>query len=106
MQTPIFEMLTWQAAPHIDDNDMISAMARFSGVVKTLPGFLYQSLYKKADHKWVCIYFWETEQEAHASNEAVAGTPEFSHLMSLIKENSLTMEVFSALQSSGVIRFA
>ena len=84
---------------------MINAMTRFSEITKRLPGFLYQSIYKNANGKWVCIYFWETEADAHASNEAVANTTEFGDLIKLINENSLTVEVLPSLQSSGKIHF-
>ena len=105
MSRPVFEILTWKSSLNVSDETMISTMSRFSEVVKQLSGFLYQSLYKNADNKWVCIYFWETEADAHASNKAVANTPELSELMCLIEENSISMEVLSSLQNNGVIRF-
>jgi len=105
MQSPIFEMLIWQSAVHVNDSEMIRAMARFSEVVETLPGFLYQSLYKNAASQWVCIYFWSTEKEAHESNELVANTVEFGESMALIEKDSITMEVFSALQFTGHVKF-
>ena len=104
MQTPVFELLTWRSTTDTNDDDMLGAMSRFSTIVKTLPGFLYQSLYKKADDEWVCIYFWETEQEAYASNEAVANTQEFGELMKLIDKDSVTMVVLPCLQQCGSIQ--
>ncbi|HBR95774.1 MAG TPA: hypothetical protein DD979_00135 [Gammaproteobacteria bacterium] len=97
---PVFEILTWRALPSVADDDMVDAMAGFSEAVKTLPGFIHQSLYKNAQGQWVCIYFWQTEAEAHASNTAVAGLKVFENLMRLIEAGSVTMEVLSALQSS------
>jgi len=101
MQAPVFEILTWRSALNVKDSDIIGAMTRFSGVVERLSGFLHQSLYKNQDQQWVCIYFWKTQEEAHASNEAVAHTREFSELMSLIEKESVTMEVLLPSQHSG-----
>ncbi|QEQ96327.1 hypothetical protein [Neptunomonas concharum] len=103
MQPPIFEILTWKSAPNVTEKNMIDSMSRFGNLVSTLPGFLHQSLYKRRDETWVCVYFWETEQQAHDSNDLVAGTPEFSELISLIEEGSITMEVLTALQERGII---
>ncbi|MGH1440427.1 MAG: hypothetical protein ACRBBR_09975 [Cellvibrionaceae bacterium] len=105
MQSPVFEMLTWRSAINVKDSEMIRVMTHFSEVVEKLPGFLYQSLYKNAASQWVCIYFWSTEKEAYASNELVANTVEFAELMALIEKESVTMEVFSAMQSTGHISF-
>ncbi len=103
MQTPVFEILTWTTTDTTKDQDMVDSMAAFSERVKTLPGFLHQSLYKNANAQWVCIYFWKSEAEAHASNAAVANMKEFNELMRLIKKESITMEVLTSLQSCGVL---
>jgi len=105
MQVPIFEILTWQSATGVTDNKMINTMNQFSKVVAKLPGFLYQSLYKNSEGQWICIYFWETEQEAHASNGIVAETKAFDDLMSIIQKDSVTIEVLSSLQDSGIVEF-
>ncbi|MGH1487481.1 MAG: hypothetical protein ACRBCI_14800 [Cellvibrionaceae bacterium] len=105
MQAPIFEILTWRSATSVADDEMINTMAQFGEVVKGLPGFIHQSLYKNADDQWVCIYFWQREEDAHGSNQAVANLPIFGELMSLIKKDSITMEVLSALQSNSGVSF-
>ena len=102
---PVFEILTWRSAAAVDDSDMIDAMTNFGDVVKDLPGFIHQSLYKNAAEQWVCIYFWETEEEAHASNDAVADLDVFQALMKLIQPDSVTMEVLPPLQSSHSLGF-
>ena len=105
MQTPIFEILTWRSHENVSDQTMIETMNEFSQVVEGLPGFLHQSLYKSAGQEWLCIYYWQTEQDAHASNELVTNEPSFHALMSLIEEGSVTMEVLPALQASGQFDF-
>lgn len=106
MIPPVFEILTWKSALNVDDEQMVSAMTNFGEVIKKLTGFLYQSLHKDADGTWICIYFWETEDDVHASNEAVAHSPEFGELMRLILEGSVSMEVLPSVQSSGIISFS
>ena len=106
MQKAVFEILTWESKEQSSDADMLHAMQQLSQLVKDLPGFLHQSLYKNAAAQWVCIYFWESEQAAHASNHAVAEEPIFHQLMSLIKAETVTMEVMSVLQHEGSLRFA
>lgn len=95
MSQPVLEILTWESTAKATDEAMISAMMTFDKDVKVLPGFLQQTLYKNAANQWVCIYYWETEQQAHDSNAAVADKPSFQHLMTLIKPNSVTMEVLT-----------
>jgi hypothetical protein len=62
---------------------------------------LQQTLYKNGTNDWVCIYYWESEQQAHDSNAAVAETPSFQNIMALIAVNSITMEVMSSRQGCG-----
>lgn len=99
IQTAAFEILTWRSAANVTDQAMIQAMQAFSEDVQQLPGFLQQSLYKNAANDWVCIYYWQTEQQAHESNAAVADKNRFLQLMALIEPDSVTMEVMSPLQS-------
>lgn len=101
-QQAAFEILTWRSAEKATDQEMIEAMQVFSEDVQQLPGFLQQSLYKNAANEWVCIYYWQTEQQAHDSNAAVADKASFSALMALIEADSVTMEVMTALQTSSV----
>ncbi|MGH1427783.1 MAG: hypothetical protein ACRBEE_07575 [Arenicella sp.] len=105
MKTPIFEILTWRSKPNVSDITMANVMNEFGQTVEKLPGFLHQALYKNAPQEWLCIYYWQTEQNAHDSNDAVANEPSFHALMSLIEEGSVTMNVLPALQSQGQLGF-
>jgi len=105
MNKPVFEILTWQAAENINEDKMLDAVTIFSQEVKSLPGFLHQALYKRDNGEWVCTYYWQTEQNAHDSNKSVAHWHSFNTLMTLIKPETVTMEVFACLQQSGEISF-
>ena len=105
MKTPIFEILTWRSKESVTDQAMIDAMNEFSNVVEKLSGFLHQALYKNSPQEWLCIYYWKTEESAHASNEAVANEPSFHALMSLIDEGSVTMKVLPSMQDRGELSF-
>ena len=99
MQPAVFEILTWRSREGVKNKTMINAMHDFSHDVKQLPGFVQQSLYQNSSSEWVCIYYWETEQQAKDSNAAVAGTASFLALMELISAESVTMEVMTPLQT-------
>jgi hypothetical protein len=105
MENNVFEILTWRSAENVSNESMINSLNRFSESVGKLPGFLYQSLYQKESGAWVCIYFWESEEQAHQSNELVSEWPVFKELMSLIEQDSITMEVLSPVQSQGNLSF-
>jgi len=96
----ILEILTWNSAAGVDDSSMINAMKQLSEDTSILQGYIKQDLYKDSNEKWVCVYYWETAQNAYDSNESVADKPSFQFLMSLIKENSVTMEVMTSLQTA------
>ena len=101
LETPVFEILTWEAAENISVEVMIKAMQTFADQVMQLPGFLHQALYQRENNQWVCTYYWQTEQHAHDSNVAVADWQSFHQLIALIVPETVTIEVFSPLQSAG-----
>jgi len=99
MQSAVFEILTWRSREGVTNQTMVDAMNGFSHDVKQLSGFLQQSLYQKSSGEWVCIYYWETEQQAKQSNTAVANKASFLALMGLIITGSVTMDVMTPLQT-------
>lgn len=99
MQSVVFEILTWRSSEGVTNKTMIDAMHEFSHDVKQLSGFLQQSLYQRSSGEWVCIYYWETEQQAKQSNTAVAKKASFIALMELIVTESVTMDVMTPLQT-------
>jgi len=102
---PVFEILKWQSKSGISDEAMINAVNAMVVDLKSLKGFLHQSLYKNSNDEWVDIYYWETEEDAHASNESMADKASFKNLIELIEPNSVSIEVMQQLQSSGTQSF-
>ncbi len=98
----ILEILTWQArSSSVSDDQMITAVQGLVKDLKTLKGFQNQTLYKDSDGTWIDIYYWDSEHDAHASNDAMADKASLARLIELIKPGSITIKVMTALQSSG-----
>ena len=98
---PVFEILKWKSKSDISDEAMVNAVNAMVVDLKNLKGFLHQSLYKNPNDEWVDIYYWETEEDAHASNTGMADKVSFKNLIELIEPNSISIEVMHQLQSSG-----
>ena len=103
--TNVLEILTWKSKPGVSDEEMIKAVDSMVTDLKKLNGFWNQTLYKEEDGTWIDVYYWHTEKDAHASNEAMADKESLQKLMSIIETNTVTMKVVSPKQSSGEIRF-
>jgi len=101
----VFEILKWTSKPGVPDEQMISAVNAMVSDLTNLQGFLNQSLYKNSDGFWVDVYYWETEQNAHDSNQAMADKTSFKDLMGLIEPDSVTVEILTPLQNSGELFF-
>lgn len=96
----IIEILTWQAKDGVSDEAMIEATDEMVADLKKLPGFISQTLYKNSKSEWVDVYYWASEETAHASNQLMEDKASLATLMSLIAPETITMEVMPALQSS------
>jgi len=99
----VTEVLSWQAKANVSDQDMINAVEGLLADLKTLPGFLFQNLSKDSKGRWVEVYFWQTEEDAHNSNSLMADKASMVNLMELIEIESISMEVMSPLQDSGAL---
>lgn len=97
----VTEVLTWQGLPGVSDQQMIDAVEAMVPDLKQLPGFLLQTLSKDSNGRWLDLYFWQTAEEAHASNELMADKASLGALMSLLDVESITMDVMQPLQASG-----
>ena len=101
----VFEILTWKSKKGVTDEEMIKAVDSMVVDLKRLSGFLNQTLYKDSDGTWIDIYYWDTEKDAHDSNEGMADKDSFKRLMSIIEPDTVTMKVVSPQQSSGAMQF-
>lgn len=102
---PVYEIVKWESKPDVSDKAMIDAVSAMVVDLKSLKGFLHQSLYKNSNEEWVDIYYWETEEDAHASNTSMADKASFKTLIDLIEPNTVSIEVLHQLQSSGDLSF-
>jgi len=89
---PVLELVKWHAQDGVSDPDMAKAVDGILPDLKTLPGFISQTLYKDNTGVWVDVYLWETEAQAVASNDLMADKPSFIKLISLVKPETITIE--------------
>lgn len=97
----VTEILSWQAQPHVTDQQMSEAMSGMLPDLKTLPGFLFQTLSKDSKGNWIAIYFWRTAENAHESNTLMSDKASMSQLMQLLIPETIVMKVLQPLQDSG-----
>ncbi|MEE9342318.1 MAG: hypothetical protein V3V12_01645 [Gammaproteobacteria bacterium] len=97
----MLEIVKWRAKEIVNDESMIEAVNVMASDLKLLQGFLHQSLYKSPNGEWVDMYYWETEEDAHASNTGMADKASFIHLIALIEPESVAIDVMQEMQSSG-----
>jgi len=97
----IFETVKWKSKSGVPDKEMVDAVNAMVLDLKSLKGFLHQSLYKDTNEVWVDVYYWETEKDAHASNMSMSDKVSFKNLIDLIEPNSVSIEILHPLQSSG-----
>ena len=97
---PVYEVVKWKSKSGVKDEDMIASVNAMVPDLKKLKGFLRQSLYKSSNGEWVDIYYWETEEDAHASNANMVNTASFKNLVGLIETDSVSIEVLHQIQSS------
>lgn len=91
----IVELVKWKAKPEVIDGSMVYAVDSIRPDLETLPGFINQSLYKDDKGYWVDIYFWETREQAVASNDLMAPRASFRDLMNLIDAETISIEFLS-----------
>ncbi|OMH29082.1 hypothetical protein [Motiliproteus sp. MSK22-1] len=97
---PVIEIVSWNAKDNTADKDMIAALNNLVPDLKNLPGFLEQSTGKDANGRWVDVYYWDSVENAHASNELMANKSSLTALMALLEPDSVTIQVIEPLQTS------
>jgi len=105
METPVYEIVKWEAKPNVSDSEMIKAVNNMVNDLKTVDGFLHQSLYKNKKGTWIDIYYWKTEKNAVDSNTNMADKKSLKILLELINLETVTIEIMNPLQSSGGLQF-
>ncbi|WP_108869525.1 hypothetical protein [Aquimarina aquimarini] len=96
----VLEIVKWKAKPNVSDKKMIDSVNAMVPDLKKLEGFISQTLYKDKNDYWIDIYYWDTTENAHLSNELMADKESLKHLLELIKLDTVTMDVLKSLQKS------
>ena len=101
----VFEILKWKSKTGVTDEEMIFSVDAMAVDLKKLKGFLHQTLYKNTNSEWVDVYYWETEEDAHNSNNLMADKSTFKNLIKLIEPDTISIDVMHSLQTSGDLSF-
>jgi len=96
----ILEIVKWKGKPNISDQQMIEAVNAMVPDLKNIEGFINQVLYKDEDDYWIDVYYWDSVENAHLSNERMADKKSLKNLLGLIKLESVKMKVLTPLQKS------
>ena len=96
----VLEIVKWKGKPEISDSQMIEAVAAMVPDLKKLDGFISQNLYKDNEGFWIDVYYWNTAENAHLSNERMAEKESLKSLLEIIELDTVTMQVLESLQKS------
>ena len=106
----IVEAVSWVAKAGVDTQQVIDAVTLMLPDLQKVPGFKYQSLSQKeikqetsntdSACQWLQLYYWDTVENAHNSNEIMAPTASLAHLISLIEPASIAIDIFIPQQQS------
>ena len=96
----VLEIVKWKAKPNVSDKKMINSVDAMVPDLKNLDGFISQVLYKDDNNYWIDIYYWDTVENAHLSNERMADKESLKNLLGLIELETVTMNILNPLQKS------
>lgn len=96
----VLEIVKWKAKPNVSDEQMVKSVNDMVPDLKKLEGFINQTLYKDENDNWIDIYYWDTAENAHLSNERMADKKSLKELLELIELETVTMEILNPLQKS------
>ena len=92
---PIVEIVRWRGLDGITDDQMTEAVAGIEPDLKTLPGFVSQTLHKDDDGHWVALYEWQERAQGEASIALMGPKDTFARLMALVLPESIQIEFLS-----------
>ncbi|WP_025663017.1 hypothetical protein [Aquimarina megaterium] len=96
----VVEIVKWKAKPDVSDKQMIDAVNKMVPDLKNLEGFINQTLYKDEEDTWFDVYYWDTTENAHLSNERMADKESLKNLLELIVLGSVSMKILTPLQKA------
>ncbi|PML77408.1 hypothetical protein [Enterovibrio norvegicus] len=101
----VVETVLWQAKQGVSTEDMSAAIDDMLVDLKTLQGFLHETLCQASNGDWMQLYYWETEHDAQQSSALMADKASFVQLLSLIAPESVEINVYTPVQVSSEIAF-
>lgn len=101
----VIETVTWRANEDVTEEEMKNAVESMLLDLKTLPGFVHETLSVNETGQWLQLYYWETTEDAHNSNQLMADKPSFAKLIALIQPDSVDIQVYRSIHASSAIRF-
>lgn len=96
-QAGAVEIVKWKSAPGVSDAAMRDAAHALVPDLQAVGGFVDKVLCRQGD-EWVDVYFWETAQDAHLSNERMASRPSFANLMALVQADTVSISVATRVE--------
>lgn len=96
----VIEIVKWKAKPNISESEMKEAVNQMVPDLKKLDGFINQTLYKNNENYWIDVYYWDSSENAHLSNERMAEKESLKKLLEIIELDTVTMEILEPLQKS------
>ncbi|CCO49937.1 putative Dimeric alpha-beta barrel protein [Vibrio nigripulchritudo SOn1] len=101
----VIETVTWRVNEGVSEEEMKSAVELMLLDLKNLPGFIHETLSVNETGQWLQLYYWETAEDAHNSNQLMADKPSFAKLIALIQPDSVDIQVYRSIHASSAIRF-
>jgi hypothetical protein len=93
VKSRIVEIVRRRAITGVSDDDMKNAVDGLAPDLHSIGGFIDKKLYRKGD-EWIDMYDWETLEDAELSSERMASKESFAKLISLVRQDTILIEVF------------
>jgi hypothetical protein len=102
---PVIEILKWKSKAGVSDERMVESVNNMVVDLKSLDGFLHQSLYKSSDGVWIDVYYWNSKEDADLSSVRMSDKKSYKELVDLIELESIKIDVMEEIQSSESLIF-
>jgi hypothetical protein len=89
----IVEIVRWRAFIGVSDDDMKNAVDGLAPDLPSIGGFIDKKHCRNGD-EWIDLYDWETLEDAELSGERMASKESFAKLISLVRRDTISIEIF------------
>lgn len=93
----VVEQVEYRLNKAVSEVDFIALNKKVSEWAMQQPGFLYRSLTKSSDDKWIDIVYWEDMDTAQKAADAFHSTTDCQEIMQYIVEESVVMKHFDVM---------